>query len=226
MSLPSVYCAAGTPGRDPEANLERIRQWASEASAAGAGLLLTPELFVAAEAGGEAVVRERLRLAARTAGVGIVASTPERTGERVFVGADWWDAAGQLVAHVRKRRLSGWQRSRGFSGWTGRPEIIRAVAYTLCGNNGPVGVAFAEDAADPAQAYFLRDHGVRPVLVLAATSTAVRTLAPARPWGAKHTGAPFPQAGPLPEPLLRPLPRFADAWWSPSIPRGTADLGS
>ncbi|WP_372699619.1 nitrilase-related carbon-nitrogen hydrolase [Arthrobacter sp. JSM 101049] len=227
MSLPTVYCAAGTPGRDPEANLERIRHWAFDARAAGAGLLLTPELFVTAEtAGGDAVLRERLRSMARSTGVGIVASTPELTGGRVFVGADWWDRNGQLVAHVRKYRLAAWQRARGFSEWPGRPMFITEQEYMPCEMGYFVALAFDDDAADPAHAYFLRDHGVRRLLVLGETSSRQDVVVPAPAWAGKHTGVPFPQTGPLPEPLLRPLPRVPDAWWAIPARRSPAVLGS
>lgn len=227
MAAPTVHHSAATPGRDPESNLERIRARMAEARRAGAGLLVTPELFITAEASADgSLLRERLRCSARSAGIGLIASTPEATGSATYIGADWWDAAGNQVAHVRKHRLVEWQVSRGFTAWDDRPQFVLTSGYSELGMLWPVAVAFADDVADPAYAYFLRDHGVRTVLQLGASSSRLGTITPSAPWAPKHTGVPFPQAGPLPEELLRPLPRIADAWWTGAAPSLAAGWGS
>jgi hypothetical protein len=227
MAAPSVHHLSGTPGRDPESNLERIRGRLEEAREAGAGLLVTPELFITAEASvDDSLLRERLRWIARSTGVGLIASTPEATGSATYIGADWWDASGNHVAHVRKHRLATWQLARGFTAWNGRPQTILTSMYSEIDMPWPVAVAFSDDAADPAYAYFLRDHGVRTVLELGTASSRFEAIAPSPAWAPKHTGVPFPQTGPLPEELLRPLPRIADAWWTQAVVHATTGWGS
>lgn len=227
MGVPTVHHGCSAPGPDPEANLERIRVWADSAGLAGASLLLTPELFVTAETTtGAAALRERLRSIAVSAGVGLIASTPEATGDTTYIGAHWWDASGALVAHTRKQHLAHWQRGRGFSGWDGAPPIIPESVYSLPGLDGPVAMVFSADARDPSISYYLRDHGVRTVLALDDAGTHEVASVPAAAWAPKNTGVPFPQAGRLPEPLLRPLPRIADSWWSGPERQHPADFGS
>ncbi|MDN5755134.1 nitrilase-related carbon-nitrogen hydrolase [Arthrobacter sp. AOP36-A1-22] len=227
MGAAKVHHACAAPGPDPEDNFERLRVWADTAAQAGASLLLTPELFVTAEAGtGSAILRERLRGVAATSGVGLVASTVEATGDRIFVGAHWWDAHGALVAHTRKRHLADWQVARGFCGWEGAPPIIPEAVYSVSGVDSPVALLFSADARDPSVGYYLRDHGVRTLLVLNEAGTCEAAVVPAGQWSAKNTGVPFPQSGPLPEALLRPLPRIPDSWWSGPEPTHPSDIGS
>lgn len=227
MAEPTVHHAAATPGRDTEANLERLRALLTEARRAGADLLVTPELFLTAEATADgSLLRERLRWLARSVGLGLVASTPETTDTATYVGADWWDASGNLVAHVRKHRLTRWQVARGFAAWNGRPEQMLTSMYSDSGMDRSVAVVFSDDAADPAYEYYLRDHGVRTVLELGPASSRTETIPPTPAWAPKHTGVPFPQSGPLPEPLLRPLPRVADSWWESATTRPSAGWGS
>lgn len=227
MGVPTVHHACATPGPDPEVNLERIRTWAEAAGHAGASLLLTPELFVTAEGTtGSAALRERLRTVAMTAGVGLIASTAEATGERTFIGAHWWDASGALVAHTRKQHLADWQLARGFSGWDGAPPIIPKSVYSLSGLEGPMAMVFSADARDPSVSYYLRDHGVRTILALDDAGTHEMASVNTSSWAPKNTGVPFPQVGPLPEPLLRPLPRIADSWWSGPEQQHPSEFGS
>lgn len=225
--VPTIHHGEAAPGPDPEANLERIRGWAESATLTGASLLLTPELFVTAEATTRgAALRERLRGIAISTGVQLIASTPEATGDSVFIGAHWFDASGALVAHTRKQHLAPWQRARGFSAWYGPPPFIPESVYSLAGLHGPVAMVFAADAQDPSISYYLRDHGVQSVLALDDAGTHQKACVAAGAWAPKNTGEPFPQAGRLPEPLLRPLPRIADSWWSGPGRQHRADFGS
>ena len=227
MGVATVHHTFAAPGPDPQANVERIRAWAETASDAGASLLLTPELFVTAErATGSAVLRERLRTIAVGAGVGLIASTVETSGRKAFIGAHWWDAHGALVAHTRKHLLAHWQLARGFSSWGGTPPIIPESVYSVSGLQGPVALAFSADARDPSIGYYLRDHGVRTILALDDIGTQELASVNTGSWAPKNTGVPFPQSGLLPEPLLRPLPRVADSWWTGAGPRQPTDYGS
>ena len=227
MDVTPVHHTFAAPGPDPQANFERIHAWAQAASEAGASLLLTPELFVTAEgASGSAVLRERLRTVAVAAGVGLIACTVETSGQKAFIGAHWWDAQGALVAHTRKHHLAHWQKARGFSPWDGVPPIIPESVYSLPAIHGPVALTFSADVTDPSIAYYLRDHGVRTILALDEAGTQELASVNTGRWAPKNMGVPFPQSGPLPEPLLRPLPRVADSWWAGQGPRQAADYGS
>lgn len=213
-----VHHAAATPAPDPGTNLERIHSLLLEAGRQGVMLLVTPELFVTAEATTDgSLLRERLRWMARSTGVGLIASTPETTDTATYIGADWWDSSGNLVAHERKHRLAEWQFARGFTAWDERPLSILTSMYSDQGIKGRVALGFADDLADPAYEYYLRDHGVSRFLELGPASTRSESIEPAPAWAPKHTGIPFPQPGPLPEPLLRPLPRITDSWWETTI---------
>ncbi|WP_328468921.1 carbon-nitrogen hydrolase family protein [Actinoplanes sp. NBC_00393] len=116
--------AAGVPG-DVEANHVQLREAAGKAAAAGAGLLVTPELFLTGYDIGDRV-RELARLdligmvrqIAREAGIAIVAGIPESSGSDTKVlynSAIVVDERGEVLARHRKTHLFGGLDRRYFT---------------------------------------------------------------------------------------------------------------
>jgi predicted amidohydrolase len=211
--------ARGLPSPDPAENLATLRDWAAAAAARGSTLLATPELFCSASSttpGGW--LRGQLAHIAKKEYIALAASTPEQDGDLTYVSASMWNARGSLVAHVRKVRPSAAQLDAGFSGWDGPPPPVDMRGLLHPARHPKAGIwalSVGEDARIPE----LRSHwarsGARAVLRLLPAATVLEPLETAGAWAPTRTGVPFPQAGPLPEPLLRPLPyRFAgwSAW--------------
>jgi len=105
--------AAGVPG-DVEANGAQLRAAAAEAAAAGARLLITPELFLTGYDIGDQV-RDLARLdltgavarIAREAGIAILAGIPEPAGELLYNTAILVDEHGEVLLRYRKTHLFG-----------------------------------------------------------------------------------------------------------------------
>ena len=105
--------AAGVPG-DVEANRAQLRVAATEAAAAGAGLLITPELYLTGYDIGDQV-RELARLdltgmvrqIAREAGIAILAGIPEPAGDLLHNTAILVDGQGDVLLRYRKTHLFG-----------------------------------------------------------------------------------------------------------------------
>jgi len=105
--------AAGVPG-DVEANCAQLRAAAAEAAAAGARLLITPELYLTGYDIGDQV-RELARLdltgavrqIAREAGLAILAGLPEPAGERLYNTAILVGGRGEELMRYRKTHLFG-----------------------------------------------------------------------------------------------------------------------
>jgi predicted amidohydrolase len=105
--------AAGVPG-DVEANCAQLRAAAAEAAAAGARLLITPELYLTGYDIGDQV-RELARLdltgavrqIAREAGLAILAGLPEPAGERLYNTAILVGGRGEELLRYRKTHLFG-----------------------------------------------------------------------------------------------------------------------
>jgi|GEM_PF-4864767 len=221
--------ARGLPSADPVENLATIRDWAAAAAAAGSTLLATPELFCSASGttpGGW--LRVQLAYIAKTECIALAASTPEQDGESTYVSASIWDARGSLVAHVRKMRPSEAQLAAGFSGWDGpaAPVDVRPLLHPA---RRPGAVIWAlspgEDACIPElRSYWARTR-VRAVLRLLPAATALEPLEEPGAWAPTRTGVPFPQAGPLPEALLHPLPH-PFAGWSAGLGRWGGQAGA
>ncbi|GGS58509.1 MULTISPECIES: carbon-nitrogen hydrolase family protein [Actinokineospora] len=99
---------------DVRANLAALERAAEQAAAAGARLLITPELFVTGYDIGDAVhalAREDLvgpaaGIAART-GVGIVLGAPEHADGAYYNSAYFIDDHGRVTARYRKAHLFG-----------------------------------------------------------------------------------------------------------------------
>ncbi|GER22913.1 hypothetical protein NCCP1664_14100 [Zafaria cholistanensis] len=218
--------ARGLPSPDPRENLATIRDWAAAAAGAGSTLLATPELFCSASStmpGGW--LRARLAHIAKTERIAVAASTPEQDGELTYVSASIWDARGALVAHVRKVRPSGAQLDAGFTGWDGPPAPVDMRGLLHPARHPEAGLwalALGEDARIPELRRHLAGMGARAVLRLLPGATVLEPLEAPQAWAPTRTGVPFPQAGPLPEPLLNPLPRRFARWQAPQDgPAGT-----
>ena len=101
---------------DPAANLARIERAAVEAAAAGAVLLIAPELAVTGYGAGEAIrdlaegadgpAVARLAAIAAEAGVSIVSGIAERAGDAVYNSAVLVDDTGSRLVY-RKSHLYG-----------------------------------------------------------------------------------------------------------------------
>ncbi|MGF0309151.1 carbon-nitrogen hydrolase family protein [Rhodococcus sp. IEGM1428] len=102
---------------DVEANLAAIDAAAASASAAGASILVTPEMSVSGYDIGDLVreraepfdgpIFERIAAIARSRTVAIVYGYPESSGESVFNSVQVVDASGLSIARYRKTHLFG-----------------------------------------------------------------------------------------------------------------------
>lgn len=108
--------SSGRPG-SPVENLRVLDEAAGRAAAAGAGLLVAPELFLTGYAIGDAVARlaepadgEGADAVARSAarhGIAIAYGYPERDGDAVFSSAQLISADGTRLVNHRKTHLYG-----------------------------------------------------------------------------------------------------------------------
>jgi 5-aminopentanamidase len=108
--------SSGRPGSTAE-NLRVLDEAAGRAAAAGAGLLVAPELFLTGYAVGDAIARLAepadgagaaavARIAARH-GLAIAYGYPERDGDAVYDSAQLISADGALLLNHRKSHLYG-----------------------------------------------------------------------------------------------------------------------
>lgn len=152
---------------DPVANLARIERAAVEAAAAGAVLLIAPELAVTGYGAGEAI-RElaegadgpavaRLAAIAAEAGVSIVSGIAERDGDTVYNSAVLVDPAGRRLVY-RKSHLYG-PYERGLF----RPGPPAAVTADLGGLKA--GLLICYDVEFPENVRRLAQAGVELVIV-------------------------------------------------------------
>ncbi|MEU8892862.1 carbon-nitrogen hydrolase family protein [Streptomyces sp. NPDC048442] len=109
--------SSGRPG-SVAANLKVLDEAAGRAAAAGAGLLVTSEMFLTGYAIGEEQVHRLAESAdgegadavadiASRHGLALVYGYPEREGEAVFNSAQLIDATGSRLANYRKTHLFG-----------------------------------------------------------------------------------------------------------------------
>lgn len=110
----AVLQAASTPG-DPAENLARLDRSAAQASARGADLLITPEMFVTGYNIGDDIERlaadrplERVGAIARRHGIAILAGGPEPLADGGVANAAWFvDDHGAVIAKHHKIQLFG-----------------------------------------------------------------------------------------------------------------------
>lgn len=137
----AVLQATSRPG-DPEANLATVARWAQEAGRRGAGLLVTPELFVpgydppAVSARDGDVQRRRLAAIAAEYGIGLVASTVEHRGKSRHICASLYNAEGRELTRYRKNHLFGPVEDAWFQPGDELPETVEfhglKVALGIC----------------------------------------------------------------------------------------------
>lgn len=154
---------------DVESNLRAVATAAANARAAGAELLLTPELWVSGYAPQElagwltpdrvAQIRPALAVIAREAGIAVAASFPlARASGGFSIAAALWDAAGQEVLLYEKVHLWADLEPLAFVPSTAAPAIAnwngRTVAFQIC-----------YDIEFPEPARYLAERGVDLLLV-------------------------------------------------------------
>lgn len=152
---------------DPVANLARIERAAGEAAAAGAAVLVAPELAVTGYGAGEAIralaegadgpLVDRLAAIAAGAGIAIVCGIAERVGEDVYNSALLVDGSGRQLVY-RKSHLYG-PYERGLF----RPGQPAAATADLGGLK--VGLLICYDVEFPENVRRLAQAGVDLVIV-------------------------------------------------------------
>ncbi|MPY53236.1 carbon-nitrogen hydrolase family protein [Streptomyces acidicola] len=108
--------SSGRPGAVAE-NLEVLHEAAGRAAAAGAGLLVAPEMFLTGYAIGDGIARlaepadgdsaDAIAETARRHGLAVAYGYPERAGDQVFNSAQLVSADGIRLANYRKTHLYG-----------------------------------------------------------------------------------------------------------------------
>ncbi|MET9394376.1 carbon-nitrogen hydrolase family protein [Streptomyces sp. NPDC006624] len=108
--------SSGSPGSTVE-NLKVLDEAAGRAAAAGAGLLVTPEMFLTGYAIGDGIGRlaepadgdcaDAVAETATRHGLAIAYGYPERSGDAVFNSAQLISADGTRLANYRKTHLFG-----------------------------------------------------------------------------------------------------------------------
>ncbi|MFF5568909.1 carbon-nitrogen hydrolase family protein [Streptomyces sp. NPDC012623] len=130
--------SSGRPGA-VAANLDVLAAAAERASAAGAGLLVCPEMFLTGYALGDAVPRlaepangpgaEAVAAVAARHGLAVVYGYPEREGERIFNAAQLIGADGTRLANYRKTHLFGCFEREWFT--PGEHAVVQAEVAGL-----------------------------------------------------------------------------------------------
>jgi predicted amidohydrolase len=190
LSLAVLQCAS-QPLR-VEANLQRLAEAAAKAHAAGAHVLLTPEMFLTGYSIGAEAVRalaqDRTGAYAQTVAriaqehrIAIVWGYPELDGAgQVFNAAQWTSALGQAVLHYRKTHLYGALDRAQFS--AGAVDTAHNALANL--NGWQLGLLICYDVEFPENTRRLALAGADGVLVPTANMDRYdfvpRTLVPAR----------------------------------------------
>ena len=127
---------------NPEANLALLRRSAARAAAAGADLIVTPELFATGYApaqvrgsDGPAIRAELARIAVEE-GLGVVASTVEDDGGTGYISASLFDESGRELLRYRKAHLFGDEERGSYAPGTGAPAVAEfrglRIALGIC----------------------------------------------------------------------------------------------
>lgn len=181
----AVFQGAGVSG-DVAANLGVIRAQAERAAAAGARLIVFPELFTTGYEIGRRVlelaepvdgpIMVELMAAARRAGIAILTGWPERAGDAIFNAAALIGRDGGLLANHRKLHLYG----------DGERALYRAgSAQTVVELDGcRVGILICYDVEFPEAVRALALAGAQlvavPTALMQPYTAAARLLVPAR----------------------------------------------
>ncbi|WP_437757727.1 carbon-nitrogen hydrolase family protein [Sorangium sp. So ce1389] len=183
----AVLQAHAVPGQVGE-NLARIAGAARRAAAAGADLLVTPELFttgyapalvpgVLRETSPEDIVR-RLADVAASCGVALVASAPERARDgHLFICAHLFDGSGALLATYRKTHLYGPGEAAVFTPGPGELPIVELHGVRI-------GLLICYDVEFPEAVRGVAMRGAdlvcAPTALMEPFGVVARTLPPAR----------------------------------------------
>lgn len=173
---------------DLEHNLQLVDRAAAEASAEGAELLITPELFATGYApsmireqlGEEAVgeAAEKLAAIARRHRIALVYSLPGRgLSDRRGINAALLDASGDTISEYQKVHLFGPQEKAAFVSGVERPPVVdyagTKIALVICYD-----VEFPETVR--AAAVGGADLIAVPTALAVGSEQVTRTLIPAR----------------------------------------------
>jgi len=185
MTRLALYQAPPTDG-DVEAAFARIAAALKAAAAAGAAMVVFPELMLpgynrpdlhatlAQPQGGEWC--RRLAALARAAGCGLTIGWAERKGEAVYNAATAFDASGEVLAHYRKIQLFGEMEAGSF-----RPGN-RYCRFELDGR--PAALMICYDVEFAAHVRALAEDGAGLILVPTANAAGFehvqRVIVPAR----------------------------------------------
>ncbi|WP_226504385.1 carbon-nitrogen hydrolase family protein [Pseudomonas sp. MWU16-30317] len=155
---------------DTEANLQRLEQQASTCAAAGANLLITPEMFLSGyNIGAQAVARlaeaadgrsaQRIAAIARRHGIAILYGYPERaTDGQLFNAVQLIDRHGTRLGNYRKTHLFGELDQAMFS-----PGVAPSALLTLDG--WTIGLLICYDLEFPENTRQLAQAGAELILV-------------------------------------------------------------
>lgn len=161
-------------------NLAALAAAAHAASAAGAELLLTPELFVsgyeplAVHSDDGASQRSSIAEIAVSAGIALVGSTVEEESGHRYISASLFDSDGKELTRYRKQHLFGGDESNAFSAGADAPELVGIGDFTAA-----LGICFDIEFPE-----FAREQALRGADLLL-----IPTAVPLR---AERSGAPHP----------------------------------
>ncbi|OCW59534.1 carbon-nitrogen hydrolase family protein [Hoeflea olei] len=160
-----------TAGANVDANLSRIERAAKQAAAAGASLLVTPELSLMSYGGGERMVDlaepadgpavSRLEEVARRSGIAIVAGFAEKAGSAVYNSAVYADGTTPPSVY-RKAYLYGDYERALFT-----PEAPQSCLFTHQGIT--LGMLICYDVEFPENVRRLAVAGAELIVVPTAT---------------------------------------------------------
>ena len=176
------------PSGDTGAALERLADRAQAAAAAGAHLLITPEMSMTGYALGPDGIARRAEPAdgplsravadvAARAGLAIVHGFPERDGERVYNSVQLTDAHGTVLATYRKTHLFGDLDRGAFA--PGEDLLVQA---DLHGHRIGLLICYDVEFPETVRAHALAgaDLVVVPTALMAPDTAVATLLAPAR----------------------------------------------
>lgn len=163
--LVALLQANATP-LDVQANLATMEAAAAEASAAGADVLVTAELFAVGydplgiDAGLDPevlpAIRQELADIARNHGIGLVYSLPRPDGTgRLNIAATLLDATGRELLNYGKVHLFGNEERKAFSGATEPPGVV-----SFCGLNVAMVICYDVEFPETVRAAAVRGADV------------------------------------------------------------------
>ncbi|OIJ65599.1 carbon-nitrogen hydrolase family protein [Streptomyces mangrovisoli] len=180
--------SSGTPGSVAE-NLKVLDEAAGRAAAAGAGLIVAPEMFLTGYAIGDGIARlaetadgeaaDAIADLAGRHGLAVAYGYPERDGETVFNSAQLISADGRRLANYRKTHLFGCAEREHFA--PGERPVVQAELDGLT-----VGIMICYDVEFPEN---VRAHALAGTdLLLVPTANmhpfqfVAESLVPVRAW--------------------------------------------